>query len=435
VRVIPSDRLGAMRPDALAGAIEADRAAGARPVVVVANAGTTAVGAIDPFVELSRICREHGLWLHVDGAYGAFACLTERGREALAGMALADSITLDPHKWLYQPIEVGALLVRDGARLRRAFEITPHYLKDIEAVSREVNFSDLGVQLTRSCRALKLWISLRYFGVGAFRQAIDRTLDLALDAQRRIERSSELELLTPASLGVLTFRRHPAGVDDEWSLERINAAIADRLEQGGEVFVSTGQVHGRYALRLCILNFSTTEAEVERAIELAESLDAGLAALEAAPPRTREATLETGWLRRPVLDADGLRSLSLFASLDDDQVDLVLRAAREVSAAADEIVVARWQASRDLYVVLSGAVRAEADGELLATLAPGQFFGELAALDWGANYGRARSADVIADQPTRLLTLDWQLVDRLVKTAPAFGEQVERVARERLASA
>src|SRR3954465_8451102 len=136
-------------------------------------------------------------------------------------MELADSITLDPHKWLYQPIELGSLLVRDGSLLRRGFEISPDFLSDVEAVDREVNFSDLGLQLTRSCRALKLWISLRYFGVGAFRAAVDKCLDLALHAQEWIEASPELELMSPASLGVVTFRRHPSGVDDEAILERI----------------------------------------------------------------------------------------------------------------------------------------------------------------------------------------------------------------------
>src|SRR5262249_48611011 len=153
--------------------------------------------------------------LHVDGAYGGFACLTERGRAALAGMELADSITLDPHKWLYQPVEAGALLVRSGASLRRGFEIVPDFLEDVEAAEREVTFSDLGLQLTRTSRALKLWLSLSYFGVAAFRQAMDGCFDLALQAQRRIEVSGELELMTPASLGIVTFRRHPPGVDDE----------------------------------------------------------------------------------------------------------------------------------------------------------------------------------------------------------------------------
>src|SRR4029077_17398527 len=178
-----------------------------------------------------------------------------------------------PHKWLYQPIELGALLVRHGAALRRGFEISPAYLKDVEAVDREVNFSDLGLQLTRTSRALKLWVSLRYFGVGAFRSAIDRCLDLALHAQNRIEHSPELELMSPASLGIVTFRRHPSGVDDEAILERINADLAERIGRGGEGFLSTGRVRGRYALRLCILNHSTSRTEVDRALELAATLD------------------------------------------------------------------------------------------------------------------------------------------------------------------
>ena len=189
------------------------------------------------------------------------------------GLELADSITLDPHKWLYQPVEVGALLVRDGSWLRRGFEIVPDFLEDIEATDREVNFSDLGLQLTRTARSLKLWISLNYFGVAAFRAAIDRCIDLALLAQERIESSQELELLSPASLGVVAFRRRPPGVDDEAVLERINAGLAEQIERSGEVFISTGRVHGRFALRLCILNHSTAQSEVDRALELAETLE------------------------------------------------------------------------------------------------------------------------------------------------------------------
>jgi hypothetical protein len=407
-----------MRPDGLEGAIAADLAAGRRPLVVVANAGSTAVGAIDPFAELSRICREHGAWLHVDGAYGAFACLTERGSAALAGMELADSITLDPHKWLYQPVEVGALLVRNGDRLRRSFEIHPTYLKGTEAVDREVNFSDLGVQLTRSCRALKLWISLRYFGVDAFRQAIDRCIDLALHAQRRVERSPELELMSPASLGVVALRRHPAGVNDERTLERINTDLMNRIEAGGEVFVSAGQVRGRHTLRLCVLNHSTTASEVDRAIDLLETLPVDLEARPAQPGRT---------------GSDAPAGVpGLFATLTPDQTALVQSAATEIEVDAGQVVLGRWQTSRDMYVVLSGAVRVEGPDATLGRLVPGQFFGELAALDWGASFGRARSADVIADEPTRLLKLDWHLTDQLMKDAPGFAEMIEQVARDRL---
>jgi aromatic-L-amino-acid/L-tryptophan decarboxylase len=434
VRVIPTDGRARMRVDALRAAIAADEAAGRKPLVVVANAGTTATGAVDPFHELSQVCRERGIWLHADGAYGAFACLSERGREMLAGMELADSITLDPHKWLYQPVELGALLVRDGSALRRGFEISPEFLKDVEATDGEVNFSDRGLQLTRSCRALKLWISLRYFGVSAFRTAIDNCLDLALHAQDRIESAPELELMSQASLGVVTFRRHPSGVDDEAILERINASIAERIERGGEVFISTARVRGRYVLRLCILNHSTSQAEVDRALELAATLP--VETTPGPPTMIRESypTIEAGWVGRSSLDADALRSLALFASLDREQAERVLRTAHEHDALTGEAVVEQWQVSRDLYVVMNGAVAITVDGDRVRTLGPGEFFGELAAIDWGAGFGRTRSATVTATEPTRLLVLDWVLVNRLMQAEPAFRERLERASRERLAA-
>ena len=434
VRVISSDPQARIRLDGLRAAIAADRGAGRRPLVVVANAGSTTAGAIDPFRELSQICRAEKMWLHADGAYGAFACLSERGREALTGIELADSITLDPHKWLYQPVELGALLVRDGAALRRGFEISSDYLENAEAAEREVNFSDLGLQLTRTSRALKLWISLRYFGVGAFRDAIDRCIDLALHAQSRIEASPELELMSPASLGIVTFRRHPPGVDDEAVLERINAGVVEQIERGDEVFVSTGRVRGRYVIRLCVLNHSTSQAEVDRALELAESLTAepgaraSLAARESYPP------LEAGWLRRTPLDAEGLRSLPLFAGLDDAQCERVLLAAYEHHALSGEAVVEQWQVSRDLFVILRGEVDVVSDAHGLPALGPGEFFGELAAINWGAGYARTRTATVTATAPTRLLVLDWALVNWLIAVSPGFGEQLEKTAHIRLSS-
>jgi glutamate/tyrosine decarboxylase-like PLP-dependent enzyme len=434
VRVIPTDQVGRVRTDAFRGAVSADLAGGRKPLLAVANAGTTATGAIDPFGELAAICREHRIWLHVDGAYGAFASLSNLGRGQLGGMELADSIALDPHKWLYQPIELGALLVRDGSALRRGFQITPDFLKDIETAGREVNFSDLGLQLTRTCRALKLWISVRYFGLAAFRAAIDTCLDLALHAQREIESSPELELMTPASLGIVTFRRHPGGVDDEAVLERINAELADEIERGGEVFVSSARVRGRYVLRLCILNYSTSQAEVDRALELAATLPVDVSAgppsqaVESYPP------IETGWLRRPTVDRDGLRSLALFSSLGDDQAARVLLNAREHHAEADEAIVEQWQVSRDLYVVLTGEVEVTADDRSLAKLGPGEFFGELAAIDWGAGFARTRTATVTATESTRLLVLDWVLVNWLMQAAPEFGERLQEASRQRLAT-
>ncbi|MDX6549250.1 MAG: aromatic-L-amino-acid/L-tryptophan decarboxylase, partial [Gaiellales bacterium] len=324
--------------------------------------------------------------------------------------------------------------VRDGAVLRRGFEISPEYLEDVEAADREVNFSDLGLQLTRTCRALKLWISLRYFGVAAFRAAIDNCFDLALHAQAQIEASPELELMSPASLGIVTFRRHPSGVDDEAILERINAGLASGIERGGEVFVSTARVRGRYVLRLCILNHSTSQEVVDRALDLVETLAVDPAQMQAATAHEREQPLQAGWLSRPVLDSETLRAVPVFASLDDAQADRVLGRLREQTASAGETVVGQWQAGRDLYVVLSGGLRVEADGRVIATLGPGEYFGELAAIDWGASFGRSRAATVVATDPTRLVALDWELVNWLMQAAPAFGHQIERTARSRLAT-
>jgi aromatic-L-amino-acid decarboxylase len=431
VRIIPTDENARLRPDALRSAIGADEAGGRTPLVVVANAGTTATGAIDPFDDVARLCREHGIWLHVDGAYGAFACLAERGREALAGMELADSITLDPHKWLYQPIELGCLLVRDGATLRRGFEISPEYLSDVEVADQEVNFSDLGLQLTRSCRALKLWMSVSYFGVAAFRAAIENCLDLTQHAQQEITASPELELITPASLGVVTFRRHPSGVDDEAQLERLNTNLAEQIQRQGDVFLSTAHVRGRLVLRLCILNHSTSQLDVDRAVEQAGTLSIDLASAPVAIPESYP-PIDRGWLRRPSLATDGLRTLPLFTSLDDEHAHRVLLAAREHHALTDEAIVEQWQVSRDLYVVLEGEVEVTADGTALATHGPGEFFGELAAIDWGAGFGRTRSATVTATSPTRLLVLDWALVNWLMRADATFAEQLERASRERL---
>src|SRR6185295_17524378 len=199
LRVIASDADLRIRTEDLAAAIDADTAAGRLPFLVVANAGTTSTGSIDDLAGVATLCRERGLWLHVDGAYGAFAALTERGRRALAGLDLADSVTLDPHKWLAMPFEVGCLMVRDGAALERAFALHPEYLAERLDPEWPVNFADRGLQLTRASRAIKVWLAIQTFGVEAFRAAIDRSMDLAVEAQRIIEADARLELVTPAA--------------------------------------------------------------------------------------------------------------------------------------------------------------------------------------------------------------------------------------------
>lgn len=272
IRRVPVDEEFRLRLDALEAAVGEDARAGRRPFLVVASAGTTNTGAVDPLPELASFCAGAGLWLHVDGAYGGFAVLTERGRERLRGIEQADSITLDPHKWLYQPFEAGCLLVREGTLLRDAFHIMPDYLQDTAVGGGEVNFADRGIQLTRGARALKIWLSLKYFGVNAFRQAIDHSLDLALNAQERIQASPTLELLAPATLGIVCFRRHPEGEDDEAVLERMNVQLAQRLKESGLAMLSSTRIHGKYALRLCPLNHRSRVEDVEAVLEWIEGI-------------------------------------------------------------------------------------------------------------------------------------------------------------------
>ena len=265
VHLVPVDDLHRIRPEGLDAAIRADVAAGLQPFAAVGNAGSTNTGAVDPLDELADVCRTHRIWLHVDGAYGGFAMLTERGRAVLEGLERADSATLDPHKWLYQPFEAGCVLVREGSRLGAAFHIMPDYLQDTLVGGRDVNFADRGIQLTRGARALKLWLSLKYFGVGAFRAAIDRSLDLAAHAQAVVEATPELELLSPAMLGVVCFRRR---YPDAGGLEAesLNADLVERLRESGEGLVSSTRIGDRYALRMCVLNHRSREEDVERVL-------------------------------------------------------------------------------------------------------------------------------------------------------------------------
>ncbi|HEX6938122.1 MAG TPA: aminotransferase class V-fold PLP-dependent enzyme [Longimicrobiales bacterium] len=267
LRVLPVDGAFRLDPATLADAVDEDVRAGRRPFLLVANAGTTSSGAVDPLPELADLCAERGLWFHVDGAYGGFAILTERGRRLLRGIERADSVTLDPHKWLYQPFEAGCVLVRRGARLHEAFHILPDYLQDAAVAGAEVNFADRGVQLTRSARALKIWVSIQTLGLAAFRRAIDNALDLALHAERVIEATPALELLTPATLGIVCFRRRPAGIDDEAELERINAALVPQLLESGVGMISSTRLHGRYALRVCPMNHRSRPQDVERVLQ------------------------------------------------------------------------------------------------------------------------------------------------------------------------
>ncbi|MHC4779223.1 MAG: pyridoxal phosphate-dependent decarboxylase family protein [Planctomycetota bacterium] len=263
---IPSDAEYRLDLQDLTRSITEDRSAGCRPFCVVANAGTTNTGAVDPLGKLADLCEAEDLWLHVDGAYGAPAALCDEGRALLQGLDRADSLTLDPHKWLFQPMELGCVLVREGKRLAETFRVTPEYMKDTEG---EINFADSGIQLTRSFRALKLWTSLKVFGVRAFRGAVARGIRLGATAEKAIRASSHFEIVTPARLGILTFE-HVTGGSPASPDGATNLSISAALRSEGQAMVSTTALKGRTVLRMCTNNPRTTEDDIHQVMALLE---------------------------------------------------------------------------------------------------------------------------------------------------------------------
>ncbi len=267
VRVLPTDDRWRLQPGSVTAAVRADREAGRVPFALCASGGSTNTGAVDPLADLADVCAAEGLWLHVDAAYGGFAALAAKGRKLLAGIERADSVTLDPHKWLFQPMECGSVLVRDGARLERTFAIHPDYLDDNDAHSSgEVNFADRGLQLSRGFRALKVWVSVQTFGLAAFRAAVQRNLDLAEFAETLVRSHPDLTLMAPAVLGIVCFRREWPGCD-EAETERRGLALASALEHSGTALVSSTRLAGRHAIRLCVLNPTSSDADVRRVVE------------------------------------------------------------------------------------------------------------------------------------------------------------------------
>ncbi len=282
MRVLPSDGAFRLPVEALREAVAADRAAGRRPFCVVANAGTTNTGAVDPLAGLVGLCREEELWLHVDGAFGAPAVLTEEGKRQLEGLGEVDSLSLDPHKWLFQSFETGCVLVREKHLLRDTFQIMPEYLRDTHGAQEEINFGNYGVQLTRSFRALKLWMSLKTFGLDAFRDAIARGIRLAEVAGDELRRSPHWEVVTPATLGVVTFRYHPEGVEPE-EVDALQGRIVAEMLEDGYAMVTSTVLRGRPALRLCTINPRTPEEEVRETVHRLERIGERLVGRPARP--------------------------------------------------------------------------------------------------------------------------------------------------------
>jgi glutamate/tyrosine decarboxylase-like PLP-dependent enzyme len=250
--------------DELRRRVAADRAAGLRPFCVVANAGTTNTGAVDPLNDLADFCRDEDLWLHADGAYGAAAVLCEEGRNALAGLDRVDSLSIDPHKWLFQPYECGCVLVRDWKSLFHTFRITAEYMEDALQAAADVSFQDLGIQLTRSFRALKVWMSMRTFGLPAFREAIRHGIRLAELAEHTALRHG-FEVTSPARLGIVTFRYLPPG-SNSVDADAANDAIVKRTLAEGFATVTSTRIGGRKVLRMCTINPRTTDDDIHQTI-------------------------------------------------------------------------------------------------------------------------------------------------------------------------
>ncbi|MEO6462917.1 MAG: aminotransferase class V-fold PLP-dependent enzyme [Candidatus Eisenbacteria bacterium] len=276
LRPIPVDARLRMDADLLDAAIRADRAAGRRPFLVVANAGTTNTGAVDPLARIVEIGRAHDLWVHADGAYGGFFRLVPEGARILAGIEECDSMTLDPHKTLFLPYGTGVLLVRDPATLERAHATEASYLQDVAAAAGQTNFTDLSPELSRDLRGLRVWLPFVVHGIAAFRAQLAEKLALTRHAAERIAAEPLFQLIDRPQLSIVAFvARPPAGDPDQFGEEVLRRVNARR-----RVFLSSTRHEGRYVLRICTVSFRTHQDRVDEAvdalIEEARALAAGL---------------------------------------------------------------------------------------------------------------------------------------------------------------
>jgi len=259
IRELPSDENFRIRIDALEEAIARDRAAGLKPFLLLGSAGTTATGAIDDLEELGRVAHANDMWFHVDGAYGAFFMLTERGRAALRGMAAADSIILDPHKTLFLPFGTGALVVRDARLLRRAHSMHADYLPDFQQGDELVDFCELSPELSRDFRGLRVWLPLKLFGIEPFREQLDEKLDLAAFAAEELRKIDGIEIVAEPQLSILAFRLRGDGDLNLRLLERINAR--------NRVMLTPATVGGAFVIRICVVSHRTHRDRMEMTID------------------------------------------------------------------------------------------------------------------------------------------------------------------------
>ncbi len=264
MRILPCNEQFQIPMEELEAQIAQDRADGWEPFCIVGNAGTTNTGTVDPLGELADLCEREGLWLHIDGAYGASAILTEEGRTRLEGIGRVHSLAIDPHKCLYQPMMAGCVLVKEMRHLYEAFHILPAYLQDKEGKGG-VDLCDYGIELSRNFRALKLWMSLKVFGIEAFRQAMEHNLALARHAEARLREMPDWQIVSPATMGILAFRYEPSGYSAE-AIDALNRALVDAMLEDGFALVSSTVLKGRVALRMCTMHPHATYDDVDESL-------------------------------------------------------------------------------------------------------------------------------------------------------------------------
>ena len=257
-------------------AIQEDIAAGWRPFAVVATVGTTSTTSVDPVPEIADVCERYGLWLHVDGAYGGMAAIDPKMRWVLTGCERADTLIVNPHKWLFTPIDCSVFYTRKPDVVKAAFSLIPEYLRNTESVGDEVpNLMDYGTSLGRRFRSLKLWMIIRYFGQEGLAARIREHIRLGQLVAQWVDESPEFERLAPTPFSTVCFRAHPQGLDDEAQLDALNERIMNRINAAGRFFLSHTKLHGKYAIRIAIGNLRTTEQDARN---LWDELRAGLSA-------------------------------------------------------------------------------------------------------------------------------------------------------------
>ena len=280
VRTVACDERQRMRVDLLRQQIQTDLGKELRPFCVVGTAGTVNTGVVDPLNEIADVAAEFDLWFHVDGAYGAPGSLDDQKKPLFAGLERADSVSLDPHKWLYVPVDAGCLLFRNDAAVRAAFSteeadyIKTHGYSDDEAFA----FWDYGVELSRRFRALKVWLTLQYYGSRRIAQAISEDIALAAYLSESVSNSEDFELLAPVELSICCFRYVPRHGMSDQDLDKLNEKIMETVQKGGRAYLSNATVNGKFALRACITNFRTTKADIEETIAAVRDAGKTLAA-------------------------------------------------------------------------------------------------------------------------------------------------------------